>query len=128
MTVVATESGWRGTPEVWLDAAYAALIEAGVENVKVQNLSKKLNLSRSSFYWNFKDREELLDALLAQWRTKNTGSLIAQTKAYAETLEEAILNVFDCWLDPSLFDSQFEHAVRSWALQSKSVFDQISEC
>lgn len=123
---IAGETGWRGTPDVWIDAAYVALIEGGVENVKVQILSNKLNLSRSSFYWNFKDRDELLEGLLARWRTKNTGSLVASTTSYAETLQEALLNVFDCWLDKSLFDSQFEHAVRSWALQSKAVDDEVA--
>ena len=38
-----------------------------------------------------------------------------------ESIAEAMLNVFDCWLDKSLFDSQFEFAVRSWALQSSEV-------
>ncbi len=77
------ESGWRGSPELWLDAAYEALIESGVEAVKVQLLSKKLRLSRGSFYWMFKDREALLDALLERWREKNTGGIVKQAEAYA---------------------------------------------
>src|SRR3546814_13161263 len=38
-----------------------------------------------------------------------------------------MLNVFDCWLDPSLFDSQFEFAVRAWALQSTDVAARIEQ-
>ena len=121
------ESGWRGSPELWLDAAYEALIESGVEAVKVQLLSKKLRLSRGSFYWMFKDREALLDALLERWREKNTGGIAKQAEAYAETLEEALLNVFDCWLDPQIFDFHFEFAVRSWALQSPTVMAELTE-
>ncbi|WP_417227969.1 TetR/AcrR family transcriptional regulator [Amphritea sp.] len=121
------DSGWRGSADVWLQAAYDTLIESGVEAVRIQSLAQKLKLSRTSFYWFFKDRKQLLDALMNQWRNKNTGNLVAQTEVYSESIAEAILNLFDCWLKPELFDSQFEFAVRSWALQSPAVAEQISE-
>ncbi|WP_037461260.1 TetR/AcrR family transcriptional regulator [Sinorhizobium fredii] len=119
------DSGWRGSPDVWLGAAYESMLEAGVDAVKIQPLAKKLNLSRTSFYWFFKDREELLEALISRWREKNTGNLVKQAEAYAETVAEAMLNVFDCWLDSHLFDSQFEFAVRSWALQSPEALKEV---
>lgn len=121
------DSGWRGSPEGWLEAAYEALLESGVDSVKILPLAKKLNLSRTSFYWFFKDREELLDALIARWREKNTGNLVKRTEAYAESLAEAMLNVFDCWLEKTLFDSQFEFAVRSWALQSPEILAEVQQ-
>nr|WP_320135267.1 TetR/AcrR family transcriptional regulator [uncultured Amphritea sp.] len=124
---VTPDSGWRGSADVWLQAAYDTLIESGVEAVRIQSLAQKLKLSRTSFYWFFKDRKQLLDALMTQWRNKNTGNLVAQTEVYSESIAEAILNLFDCWLKPELFDSQFEFAVRSWALQSPAVAEQISE-
>ena len=40
-------------------------------------------------------------------------------------MAEAILNVFDCWLDLALFDSAFEYAMRSWALQSADIASEI---
>ncbi len=120
-----TESGWRGSRDLWLDAAQALLLEQGVDAVRIVPLAKRLNLSRTSFYWFFKDREALLSDLLTRWRDKNTGSLERQCAAYAETAAEAMLNVFDCWLDQSLFDAPFEFAVRSWALQSADVAAEV---
>ncbi|MBB3319632.1 AcrR family transcriptional regulator [Rhizobium sp. BK181] len=122
-----SDSGWRGSQEGWLEAAYDALLESGIDSVKILPLAKKLNLSRTSFYWFFKDREELLAGLVARWRDKNTGSIVKQSEAYAETLAEAMLNVFDCWLDSRLFDSKFEFAVRSWALQSDEILREVQE-
>lgn len=116
---------WRGSYEGWLAAAYDSLLEGGVDSVKIRPLAKRLNVSRTSFYWFFKDREELLDALVSRWREKNTGNLVKQSEAYAESLVEAMLNVFDCWLSRELFDSQFEFAVRSWALQSPAVLTEV---
>jgi len=127
MEQISNDSGWRGSPEGWLEAAYDLLLESGVDTVRISPLAKKLGLSRTSFYWFFKDREELLAALVTRWRDKNTGNLVKQAGAYAETVAEAMLNVFDCWLDTSLFDSQFEFAVRSWALQSPDILAEVQQ-
>lgn len=127
MEQVLNDSGWRGSTEGWLEAAYDSLLESGVDSVKILPLAKRLNLSRTSFYWFFKDREELLAALVSKWRDKNTGNIIKQSEAYSESLVEAIFNVFDCWLDKSLFDSQFEFAIRSWALQSDEILAEVRE-
>src|SRR5258708_6393806 len=113
-----TADAGRGSPEAWLEVAYESLLDAGVDSVRILPLAKKLNLSRTSFYWFFKDREELLAALLERWRSKNTGNWVKQTEAYAETICEAVLNVFDCWFDDRVFDSRFEDGIRSLALPS----------
>lgn len=120
-------SGWRGSKEIWLEAAYKTLLESGVDSVKILSLAKDLKLSRTSFYWFFKDRDALLDALLLLWQDKNTTSLIRQTEVYASSLAEATLNLFDCWLDRDVFDSCFEHAVRSWGLQSPNVANALEQ-
>ncbi|WP_210527207.1 TetR/AcrR family transcriptional regulator [Rubellimicrobium arenae] len=121
------ETGWRGSADAWLDAAYQALIEGGVEAVKILPLAQRLNISRTSFYWFFKDREELLAALADRWAGKNTGSLLAATQAYAESESEAMLNVIGCFLDPEGFDARFEFAVRSWGLQSPGMTGRVAQ-
>lgn len=119
------ETGWRGSAELWLDAAYETLIESGIDAVRIQPLASRLGISRTSFYWFFTNREQLLDALIARWRDRNTGNLVAQATMYSESVCEAILNVFDCWLNRSLFDSQLEYAIRSWALQAPEISTEI---
>lgn len=121
------DSGWRGSREVWLGAAYDLLLESGVDAVKILPLAKKLRLSRTSFYWFFQDREELLQALISLWRDKNTGNIVKQAGAYADTIVEAVLNVSDCWFDNNLFDAKFEFAVRSWALQSPEILAEVQQ-
>ncbi|GHC59326.1 TetR/AcrR family transcriptional regulator [Neogemmobacter tilapiae] len=111
------ESGWRGSREGWLAAAYDALIEGGVEAVKILPVAAKLNLSRTSFYWFFKDRAALLDGLRERWTAQTTVPLVAATRADAATETEAMLNVIGCFLSDATFDSRLEFAFRSWALQ-----------
>ncbi|SEN85078.1 transcriptional regulator, TetR family [Gemmobacter aquatilis] len=127
MTTPPPDRGWRGTPDLWLDAAHALLLEAGVDAVKVAPLAQRLGLSRTSFYHHFPDREALLAALIARWEAKNTANLLARCAAYAETLAEAMLNVFDCWIDPALFDSAMEFALRNWALTAPDLAQKLAE-
>lgn len=126
-TTSKAEPASRGSLEGWLNAAYESLTESGVDSVRVMPLAKKLNLSRTSFYWFFEDRDALLVALIEQWKNKNTFNMVTQSQAYAESITEAILNVFDCWMNSELFDSQFEFAMRSWALQSPEVAQEIGQ-
>lgn len=118
--------GWRGTESGWIEAAYAMLIEGGVEAVKILPLAKRLRLSRTSFYWHFPDREALLAALVTRWQDKNTGNLIRQTELAAPTINAAVLNLFDCWITPDIFDAHLDHAMRNWARTDsalKTAFD-----
>lgn len=115
----------RGKADDWLNAAYAQLIEGGVDSVKILPLAKTLNTSRTSFYWFFEDREALLEALLQRWK-HNTEGLIGQAERYADSIVEAMLNVFDCWLDEALFDAELEFAVRHWAMQCPTVARQVA--
>jgi len=121
------ERGWRGTPDLWLDAAYSLLVESGVEAVKVMPLAERLGLSRTSFYWHFPDREALLAGLIDRWKAKNTGNLVARCEAPAATIPEALLNLFDCWYDDGLFDSRLEFAMRTWSLTDPAVAAAMSE-
>ena len=127
MTMERTERGWRGTPDLWLDAAYDMLVDGGVEAVKVMPLAERLGLSRTSFYWHFPDREALLAGLVARWQAKNTGSLVARCEAPAATIAAAMLNLIDCWVDPELFDSRMEFVMRTWALTDPGVEAAMAE-
>ena len=108
-------SGWRGSADLWIDAAYQLLLDGGVEAVKVMPLAKALGLSRTSFYWHFPDREALLEAIVARWEAKNTGNLVARCAAPAGSVCAAVFNLFDCWLDEGLFDARLDLAIRNWA-------------
>lgn len=117
--------GWRGSQDLWLGAAREAFIKSGIDAVKIQPLASQLSLSRTSFYWFFKDRGALLEALLQSWEDTNTGGLVAATQAYAETITEAALNVIGAFLDDGPFESRFDLAIRGWAHQSPPVADRV---
>lgn len=121
------DKGWRGTPELWLDAAYDLLVEGGVEAVKVMPLAARLGLSRTSFYWHFPDRESLLSGLIARWEGRNTAQLLARCEAPAKTIAEAMLSICDLWITPALFDSRLEFAIRTWALTDPALAQRLTQ-
>lgn len=120
----ASETGWRGSREGWLEAGYQALIDGGIDAVKIQPLAKRLNLSRTSFYWFFDDRDALLAALIEGWEGRTTRPLVDSAMRYAESRSEAMLNVLACFLSGA-FDARLEFAVRSWALQDDRVAARV---
>ncbi|MCI2399923.1 TetR/AcrR family transcriptional regulator [Aliiroseovarius subalbicans] len=115
----------KGSEDLWLSAAYEVLTESGVEAVKVMPLAKRLGLTRTGFYWHFKDRDALLEAMIQRWEDRNTGNLVARCEAYAETICEAMFNLFDCWLDNDLFDARLDLAIRNWARNDKALATRL---
>ena len=55
------------TREDWITGAWEMLGDAGLDGVRVEPLAKRLGVTKGSFYWHFRDRQELLDALLDRW-------------------------------------------------------------
>lgn len=109
------------TREDWLDAAMDILVSDGVQEVKVQTIGARLGVSRSSFYWYFKSRKDLLAQLLAQWEQSNTGILIAASQTPAPTITAALNAFFRCIVDPAGFDHRLDFAVRDWARRDGDV-------
>ncbi len=109
------------TRDDWLNMGLDLLIRDGVERVKVLALAEAMGVSRSSFYWYFRSRQDLLDALLTRWEETNTAGLIAQAEAPAERVTGAVLNIFRCIANPALFHTALDFAVRDWARRSEPV-------
>ena len=109
------------TREDWLNVARDILISDGVAEVKVLTIGARLDVSRSSFYWYFKSRADLLAQLLAEWERTNTGIMISHCDMPAKTITAACNNFFRCIVDPDGFNHQLDFAVREWARRDGKV-------
>jgi AcrR family transcriptional regulator len=63
--------------DAWLDAAANAIEEGGFDNVRVLNLARKLGVTRGSFYWHFRDHQDLIVSFLERWRERRLSDLKA---------------------------------------------------
>jgi AcrR family transcriptional regulator len=119
--------------EAWLEAARESLIRTGIDSVKIEPLAAQLEISRSSFYWHFKNRRELLDALLEHWKNVNDKALreaVEQREASgvdAESIARSRLQqLADLFIQEKGFSSKFDLAVREWARKDTSVADEVA--
>jgi AcrR family transcriptional regulator len=115
------------TRDDWLAMAMQVLVSDGVERVKILTLADKMGVSRSSFYWYFKSRQDLLDALLAHWQSTNTAAIIRQSELAADTITGAVCNVHRCVANPELFNTALDFAVRDWARRSDKVRQALDQ-
>jgi AcrR family transcriptional regulator len=52
----------------WVENANDVLAREGVSGLRVEALAKRCGVTKGSFYWHFKDRRDLLGAVLERWK------------------------------------------------------------
>ena len=67
--------------DAWIRAALAALAEHGVDGLRVEVLARRCGVTKGSFYWHFKNRRDLIDALLDTWKKGRLADILKQTRA-----------------------------------------------
>lgn len=103
----------------WLSAARHALITGGVDAIKVERLAKALNVTRGGFYWHFRDRDDLLNALLASWEKETSALFEAALQGdHANGMEEMVA-LAKMWMEEESYSPAYDAAVRDWARTSK---------
>ena len=99
--------------EDWLLATLKVLRERGIEGVKVVAIARRLGLTSGSFYWHFKNIQDLLDDVLNYWEQIQTGHIIEDALAFKGPPEERIRNLMHQVIDEDA--SRPDSAVAVWA-------------
>ena len=63
--------------DVWVRAALDVMGERGVAGLAIEPLARSLGTTKGSFYWHFRDRDELVTQALAHWEQVGTEAVIA---------------------------------------------------
>ena len=110
----------RLTRQDWVLTALNVFLQEGIGSVQITKLAEDLGVTRGSFYWHFKSRKQLLDAIVAEWRIRNT-DIMVQALSRARTVEQGILELFYIWVDHSKFSPQLDQAMRDWGRISPEI-------
>jgi AcrR family transcriptional regulator len=120
------------TPDDWIKGATVQLTDAGIDAVRVDVLAKTLGVTRGSFYWHFKDRDDLLRSVLNAWRDAATEQIIVRfERKHADPrllLKELISLPFRG--RSAQRAARIELAIRAWARRdamARQAVDEVDE-
>lgn len=105
----------------WLDIALQVVAEEGMSALAVEPLAKRMGVTKGSFYWHFKNRQELVSALLDFWENlelEYQNSLTGVHKDPAELLKMVLRVLIE--------DSTNKRILL--ALSNEQVDDEIKAC
>lgn len=108
----------------WLLKALEIFIEEGIDAVRITRLANELKVTRGSFYWHFSNREDLIEALVDYWKSRNTNAIVESVSS-AGSLCDGIFRFFETCLDTQLFDPRLDLAIREWARRSQEIRQQL---
>ncbi len=115
--------------DTWLRAAIQTLADSGVDGVKVETLARQLGVTKGSFYWHFKDRRALLDAVLENWREGRIADITQRTQCPPGGEIAQLHHVIETYsLARNRRGMRIELAVRDWArhdAHAKTVIDAV---
>ena len=80
----------RLSREGWIRGAIELLGTIGVQGLKVVPLAEHLGVTSGSFYWHFKNRRDLYDALMGYWEREMTDAAIEAAKGFEGPPKERI--------------------------------------
>ncbi len=97
----------------WIKCAFDTLYEDGIEQVRVERLAKKLKVTKGSFYWHFKDRSELLEALIEYWNEEMTKTVLQNAEMFHGDPQKRIVSTLTYIVSNER--TKYDPAVRAWA-------------
>lgn len=113
----------------WIRAAVASLAEEGPDGLRIVTLAKRCNVSKGSFYWHFKDRRDLLDAVLEHWKDGRIRDIIKQTTASPGSEADALHHIVEIYsTGRNSKGFAIEQAIRTWArndTHAAAVVDEV---
>jgi len=114
--------------KAWIQTATDVLAEEGVTGLRVEVLAKHCGVTKGSFYWHFKDRQELLDEVLAQWKEGRIRDVSKQARAEPGQELNQLVKVIDVYsASRNRRGIQIELAVRDWARRDPKAARVVEE-
>jgi AcrR family transcriptional regulator len=117
------------SPDDWIAAATAVLIDQGIDNVRVDVLAGQLGVTRGSFYHHFRDRDDLLRRLLQAWREGTTEQLTVRLEHASDDPDEQLADVLSLPFRGRAAEraARIELALRAWARSDAMAREFVDE-
>ena len=112
----------------WIQEGLAVLATNGVAAVRIEVLAKSLDVTKGSFYWHFKDRQELLDAMLEEWRRSTLTAVVESVWGRPINAHQKLASLWRICLSGRIDNpgGPLEAALRQWALGDPTVAELMA--
>jgi AcrR family transcriptional regulator len=90
--------------------------KGSVSDIKINRLARGLGINKSGFYWHFKNRNDLLEQLLAYWTHELTEVVTSNPEFVKLEPRERLCRTAEMIIDYDL--TRYEISIRQWALTS----------
>lgn len=119
----------RLSKEEWIAAGFRALADQGPAALQINHLAAKLEVTKGSFYWHFKDLKEYKSEMLSLWRTKVASEVIAEVTTQCDPLTRLDILLENAAKPvPEEFGGvKTEPAMRAWSLSDSDVASVLNE-
>lgn len=112
----------------WVEGAVDVLANEGFGGLRVEVLAKSFGVTKGSFYWHFKDRQDLLMAVIEHWREGRLRDIEKQTSALPGKENDQLLSVIEIYsASRNRKGMAIELAVRDWAQRDPDVAKVVEE-
>ncbi len=117
------------TPDDWVAAATGVLVDQGIDHVRIDWLAGQLGVTRGSFYWHFRDRDDLLRRVLQAWRDRSTEALTQRLERAASDPHEQLRDVISLPFRgrSAARAARIELAIRAWARRDATARQAVDE-
>ena len=117
------------TPDNWIEAATTVLVDQGIDHVRVDTLAGQLGVTRGSFYWHFRDREDLLRRVLQAWAERSTAQLTRRLESARDDPREQLRDVISLPFRgrAAARAARIELAIRAWARRDDMARQAVDE-
>jgi AcrR family transcriptional regulator len=106
-------------------AGLEALRKGGVAGVRVERLAGEVGLTKGSFYWHFRDRGELLEALLDYWAREMTEAEFERIREVKGGVARRLAVLAEDVLEKGM--GRYDPAVRAWARSDRKVAATVAQ-
>ncbi len=105
--------------EEFLERSLEAVTEKGHAKLRIHELVKQLGVTRGSFYWHFKDRDEFVQALVEHYLRWSTDQVIVEVERVGGDAARRLKTVMQFVAEGSL--GRYDNVMTSWGVQEPIV-------
>jgi AcrR family transcriptional regulator len=109
----------------WSHAALEELGSGRVSDLSIQELARKLGISKSGFYWHFTDKTALYKEVLEYWKHELTEVVSANPKMLELPPEGRLLRIAETVFDHDL--GGYDVGIWQWALKDSQAAKAVKQ-